>query len=187
MPNELISVRIPDGKGYGLSDIEAKAKKIGITKSEFVMKSIDMMMNFDETFFKKIVEISKEYKAPEWLIIQSLLIKKFADQEAQDQVFGKPDLILNDLIAFGEPNKLFNYLKNEYVQKYELQLAEQLVIDEAMGSKLSEEQKSLLIKHHKGNAWLESNEYRKEQELRAKYADVFAKNKELRKSDRGDE
>ena len=60
MADNKINVRIPDGTGYGLSDIEAKAKGLGLNKSEFIMAGIDLVMNLDDATIAKAIKKYKE-------------------------------------------------------------------------------------------------------------------------------
>lgn len=67
MPNELISVRIPDGTGYGLLDIDKKAEGLGFkNKSEFLICAVTLMLQADEHTLLKAKEDSSNRYLPIW-------------------------------------------------------------------------------------------------------------------------
>lgn len=131
MDDNKINVRIPDGTGYGLSDIENRAKELGLNKSEFIMKAVDMMMNFDEEFYKKVQTYSKAAQIPEWLVIQNLIIERMAYRAAKveaDTLTGE-DRVLVKVLTVPEGNSFrtataeeyFNALKRDFFIKEQSQ------------------------------------------------------------------
>ena len=169
MDDNKINVRIPDGTGFGLADIEAKAKSLGLNKSELVMKGISMMMNFDEVFLQRIKVFALGLHIPEWLVMQNMIIKRMANEAAEYEVYGGGTRVLTEFMLVGEGlerrsitgEELFNILKGQYVQEYEKKLVEQTLREERYGIPLQEKEKAVLIKHRCGNAWRESDEYKK--------------------------
>lgn len=172
-----INVRIPDGTGYGLSDIDAKAKSLGLNKSEFIMKGINMMMNFDEVFLKKVQAYSK---GPEWLTLQNLIIRRMAQDDANAHVWGTHSEALYEFISTndgtgyksvtGEP--LYNILKKMFIEDEEKEKVKVLLDNEKYGLRVNENDKKLLIKYRVGQAWLESDEYKEVLERKA-YVEKF--------------
>lgn len=169
MEDNKINVRIPDGTGFGLADIEAKAKSLGLNRSEFVMKAVSMMMNFDEEFLKEIQGFSEGLHIPEWLVIQNMIINRLADEDAEYEVYGggRRRLLL-EFMQVGEGierrtltgKPLHAELKAEYVIKHEKDLVKQALEEEAAGAPLDEKEKELLIKYRVGHVWFESEEYK---------------------------
>ncbi|SHH87085.1 hypothetical protein [Desulfosporosinus lacus] len=196
MEDNKINVRIPDGTGYGLSDIEAKAKKLGMNKSELIMKGVSMMMNFDEVFLKRIQGYSEGLHIPEWLVLQNMIIKRMADEAAHYEVYGNSTKLLDEFMLIGDGierrsvtgEELFNSLKDQYVIKYERKLVEQALNEEKYGT-LHSREKALLIKYRAGDTWRESEEYKQElerqalekkqiEEIEKKYPEAARKQKE---------
>jgi hypothetical protein len=127
-----INVRIPDNTGYGISDIDAKAKKLGITKSELVMKAITLMMNLDDELCSKIQIYSKSANIPEWVVIQNLLIETMASRAAKIELgtFIGEDATLvkivtvpdgSDGVKIATPAEYFNALKHDFLIKEKMQ------------------------------------------------------------------
>lgn len=127
-----INVRIPDSTGYGISDIEVKAKKLGITKSELIMKAITLMMNLDDELCSKIQIYSKSANIPEWVVIQNLLIETMASRAAKIELgtFTGEDATLvkivivpdgSDGVKIAIPAEYFNALKHDFLIKEKMQ------------------------------------------------------------------
>lgn len=180
---ERLQSTIPNSNKWHNEDVEVKAKKLGMEKSEFILNAVDMMMNFDEIFFKRIQEYSNGLHIPEWLVIQNMIIKRMADEAAECEVFGQNGKVLDEFIMTGEGNKhetmtgekLFNFLKDQSIQKYERKAVKMLLQEESYGVPLNDKDKALLIKHRTGKAWIESDEYKKEQTAREEYKNLMKK------------
>ena len=71
--------------------------------------------------------------------------------------------------------KLFNCLKDKSIQKYERKAIRRLLKGESMGMPLKDKEKALLIKYKVGKAWIESDEYKKEQESEKNYQELLKK------------
>lgn len=124
---ERLQATIPNSNKWHNEDIEAKAKELGMEKSEFILNAVDMMMNFDEVFLKKIQRYSNGLHIPEWLVIQNMIIKRMADESAEFEVFGTGKRVLDEFVMAGDEDnhrtitgdELFNHLKKLYIQKYQ--------------------------------------------------------------------
>jgi len=127
MAQEKLQVTIPTSNKWHNEDIEAKAKEMGIEKSELVLKAVDMIMNFDKTTYQKIEAMSEGLKLPEWLVIQNLIINTFADKAADRDLNGNRPEILKEFTAMsdGEDYKiltgvpLYDRLKEYHTKKYQ--------------------------------------------------------------------
>lgn len=125
MTQEKLQATIPAANKWHNEDIEVKAKKLGMEKSEFILKSIDMMMNFDEEFYKKIQKYSEGLNAPEYIVIQNMIIKNMASDAAKVETntwVGKDKImsefqVVNDkgIIKMVTGEELFNSLKEEFI------------------------------------------------------------------------
>lgn len=127
MAQEKIQLTIPSSNKWHTEDVERKAKELGFEKSEFIMKAIDMMMNFDNTFFKKIQEYSAGLNTPEYMVIQNMIIKNMALDAAkvETDTWGGSDKLMSEFQAVNEKGtirmltgeELFNNLKEEFIFK----------------------------------------------------------------------
>lgn len=77
-PQERVFATIPLEHEWHTEDIEQKAKELNITKGDFLLKAIDLMLHFDPYFLNLINSISTTMKVPEWLVIQNFIIAKHA-------------------------------------------------------------------------------------------------------------
>ena len=127
-----INIRIPDSTEYGISDIEVKAKKLGITKSELIMKAITLIMNLDDELCSKIQIYSKSANIPEWVVIQNLLIETMASRAAKIElgtltgegatlvkIITVPDG--SDGVKIANAAEYFNALKHDFLIKEKIQ------------------------------------------------------------------
>lgn len=125
MANELISVRIPNGNKWNLKDIEEKSQKYGMEKSEFILAAIDMLMNFDEVFFKKIQSYAKGLNIPEYIVLQNMVINQFAKEAAEEAAYGPLRKVLHEFVHVTDEKgprtltgeELFNVLKDLHLQE----------------------------------------------------------------------
>lgn len=169
MPNELLSVRLPVNS-FTLKDVDKKTSELGLTRSELVIKAVDMMLNFDKVFIEKAQHYSKGLHIPEWLVIQNMAIKRMVELDTHRKVWNAGNLLpefvfIDDKAVTG--SELIKRLENQTFQEEEKKKVEALLRREYYGVPISNEDKALLIKHRAGKAWLESEEYKKEMEIQA--------------------
>ena len=62
--------------------MDEAAKKLGMSRNELIVNGINLMVNFDTHFYKRLEAYSKRLNVPMWLAIQNLIIKRWA-QDAQ--------------------------------------------------------------------------------------------------------
>jgi len=173
MANELIQARKTNDT-YTLADLDHKAAELGMNRSELINKAVDILMGFDAVFFKKIQGYSEGLHIPEWLVLENMIIKRMADEAAEIEVYGGGTRLLDEFMLVGDGaehrsvtgEELFNSLKGQYVIKYERKLVRQLLGEEKYGL-VDAKGKALLIKYRCGQAWLQSDEYKREQEIHA--------------------
>lgn len=184
---ERLQTTIPNSNKWHNEDVELKAEKYGMSKKDFILNAVDMMMSFDEIFFKKIQKYSNGLHIPEWLVMQNMIIKRIADEAAETEVFGTHRRVLDEFMMMGEGSErktttgeeLFNILKKIYIKKYEQRAVNAILKKEASGMTINENEKALLIKYRAGKAWFESDEYREEIERSKKIDEYFKENKIL--------
>ena len=68
--------------------IDKRAAEMGINKTEFFRRAVDMLLNFDKSFLD-ILDQYTRLGLPEYLVIQNLIIKAEAEMAARDEVSGK--------------------------------------------------------------------------------------------------
>lgn len=105
---------------FTLADIDAKAKKLGLTRTEFLLKSLEMMMGFDLVLIKRIERYSRKLDTPEWLVIQNMLIDRFAEDAAEIEVYGERTRVLYEFMKTNEGTltgeELFGVLKEQKIR-----------------------------------------------------------------------
>lgn len=127
MAQEILRATIPSTNKWHTEDIEAKAKELGMEKSEFILKAVDMMMNFDKEFYKRITQYSEGLNAPEYIVIQNIIIKNMALDAAkvETDTWGGTDKLMTEFQAVNEKGtikmltgeELFNNLKDQFVSE----------------------------------------------------------------------
>jgi hypothetical protein len=149
-----------------LADIDKRAGEIGMSRSQFVNMALEMILSFDNELWQRISNYSEGLHIPEWLVIQNMLIKRFAEEAAHIEVWGPSTKMLDEFVNFdgktATGEELFNMLKQRAKKEEEREKIEVLLKEEIWG--LDEEDKQFLFKHRAGRAWYESEEYKKEQE-----------------------
>lgn len=84
---ERLQATIPKDNDWHLQDIVDKAKSYDLDKSDFILKGVGLLQNLDPLVFKEIQKKSAAMHIPEWLYIQNVMIKSFADDIAFRDVF----------------------------------------------------------------------------------------------------
>lgn len=83
-----IRARIPNKSAYSLEDLDRKAEDLGMSRSQFVLRAVDMLLNFDKSFLD-ILDQYTRLGFPEHLVIQNLIIKAEAERAAVNEVNGE--------------------------------------------------------------------------------------------------
>lgn len=187
---ERLQTTIPSSNKWHSEDVELRAKALGMEKSELVFNAVDMMMNFDEIFLKRIQSYAEGLHIPEWMVMQNMLLDRMANESAEYKVYGKRPKLLVEFMLIGEGTErrsvtgkeLTDSLEEMYVRKFEKELLKQTLQEERYGIPLQKRERDLLIKYRCGNAWLESDEYKseieEEKQFNEKYPDAVRKQKE---------
>lgn len=127
MAQEILRATIPTSNKWHIEDIEAKAKEMGMDKTEFILKAVDMMMNFDKNFIKRIQGYSEGLNVSEYMVIQNMIIKNMALDAAkvETDTWGGTDKLMTEFQAVNEKGtikmltgeELFNNLKEQFVSE----------------------------------------------------------------------
>lgn len=125
MAQEKLQVTIPTTNKWHTEDVERKAKALGLEKTEFIMKAIDMIMNFDDVFLNRIIEYSEGLKVPEYMVIQNMIIKNMALDSAkvETNTWTSKDKLMSEFQSVNEKGilkmltgeELFNNLKEQFI------------------------------------------------------------------------
>lgn len=151
---DALSVRLIK-KSLSLEQIDKRASELGLNRSQFVTKALLMLVNFDLDFWKKIARYAENLRLPEWVVIQNMLIKRFAREDAEAQVFGRQSKMLDEFISFHDETgprtptgeELYNILKAQYVLEFERKLLRQALAEEAAGTPLHPKKEAILKKY----------------------------------------
>lgn len=68
--------------------MDEAAKKLGMSRNELIVNGINLMVNFDTHFYKRLEAYSKRLNVPMWLAMQNLIIKRWAQDAAKSDVYG---------------------------------------------------------------------------------------------------
>lgn len=127
-----VTIVLPTSADWDIDTITAAAEKRGITRNEFMTKSIEFMLNIDDTAWNMITNYSKGLKVPENVIVQNILIKRAAEQAAQMEAYGRiTNGVLDEFISVSKDQEtwemltgeeLFKVLKDKYVREYKKQI-----------------------------------------------------------------
>lgn len=125
MAQEIVRATISLSNKWHNEDIDIKAKELGMDKTEFILNAIDMMLNFDEDFYKKIQGYSEGLNIPEYLIIQNMIIKNMAMDAAkvETNTWTTKDKLMTEYQMVNEKGtiktltgeELFNNLKEQFI------------------------------------------------------------------------
>jgi len=129
---ERIVTAIPVASKWDLSDIEVRAAELGIDKNEFVIKAVDLLMNFDNDFLNYIKYFAEGMKLPEYLVIQNMIFFRKLDEEAQNEVFGSSTKMVEGFMSVTDEKgtraltgkELEKHLKPMKIKQYKAQLEE---------------------------------------------------------------
>ena len=123
---EIIKTTVPTNNDWHTNDLEEKAEALGLNKSEFILKAVDFMVNFDTDIWKMIEKSSKGLKVDECVMMQNMFIKALAKKEAFKEVYGEYEvkfleefMFVNDESGYHmmTGQKLLNVLKETYANE----------------------------------------------------------------------
>jgi len=86
MKIERLNTAIPKNNKWHEEDIRAKAAELDIKPSEFVLKALDAALGFDNDFVKRITAYADALNVPLHIVIQNIIIDRWAREEAEDAV-----------------------------------------------------------------------------------------------------
>ncbi len=113
--------------------LEKRSKEIGMTFTDLLKTGAMMYASFDPVFMEKISGMSEATKIPEYLVIQNMIIKRLADDAADQEVYGKRPRSLPEF-SFTENGpitgaELFEMLKARKIGILEVEKENQLLAE----------------------------------------------------------
>lgn len=129
MAQEIIRATVPANNNWHTEDLEAKATAMGMSKSDLILKAVDMMVNFDDDFLKYIKHYSDGLKIPEYMVIQNMIILRMGEEAAQREVHGSLRKSLDEFIHVIDDKgprtltgkELYTVVKNSKVEELKRQ------------------------------------------------------------------
>ena len=121
-----VQLTIPASNKWHTEDLEAKAEKVGMSRSEYSLMALDTFMGFDNDFIKTMQQYADGYNIPLYVVIQNFVIDKLAKEKASDKVYGQQSRIRKEFITVsdGAGNRMMtgeeldNTLVDLYTREY---------------------------------------------------------------------
>lgn len=151
MSSNLIQARITAGAGFTREDVDKRAAENGLSRSEFLLKAVELLMELDAKFVSKLESVAVKYKVPLWAVIQNYI----TGEETERKFFGRyvrgTELefarIEGNLLGYEELKRL---LEDEYGRQHQaaLQAAlwKSIAVKQVAGEKLTKEEQELINK-----------------------------------------
>ena len=82
MAQEQIRATVPAGNPWHTEDIEAKAAKMGMDKSSFILSAVDMLYNMDQEILAEVEKYASALHLPAWLVMQNMVVDQLTEYKA---------------------------------------------------------------------------------------------------------
>lgn len=133
--------------------VKEKAAQHGLTQSEYAIKALTLLSGFDVALYKQIEAYAARFDIPSWLVIQNIIIKRFALDAAESEVLGDNTTLLREFcesdIGPIAANDLYDMLKQSYIHDLEMKRFERIMEFKANDWDLAEEDIEFLEKYQK--------------------------------------
>lgn len=147
--------------------IDAKVEELGISKNQYINQALELYTGLDKKFFKALNGLAADLNITPADLIQRRFARWFGKVDAFVEIYNTYEF-LKDTSSAGDFESDYLFFKKTEVEKLEKEIVEHAYKLEIHGAELEDYQKRLMIKYRMGNAWLESDEYKREVEM-AKY------------------
>lgn len=115
-----ISVRFTEDASFTVADVDERAKQFNMSRSALIQMGLEFIMNFDPVLLDKINQLSKALKVPAWLVVQNMLIKRFALDAARAEM-GQSRIVYDEFLFTSEGvitgEELFEQIKQNEVKR----------------------------------------------------------------------
>ncbi len=101
---EEIRATVPARNAWHTRELEEKAKKHGLKKSEFILKAVDTFINFDDEFIEFIDDTAFNNHVAPYMVIQNMIINSLAREAAEDIVDGPRGRIRHEFTNVSDSN-----------------------------------------------------------------------------------
>lgn len=147
MKNVMVSIQVTDLEKEFLKVVAEKRDHTSL--ATLIKHAAHLYAMFDPVFMEKIRGMSEATKIPEYLVIQNMIIKRLADDAADQEVYGKRPRSLPEF-SFTENGpitgaELFEMLKARKIGILEVE-KENLLVSESQHVRLSKEDAEWLKK-----------------------------------------
>ncbi len=149
------------------------AKMKGQNINQFINNLVNEKVNTASFVIEKIVEYEKRFGISEQNQKMIALAMFYAKNDAGLETKGVGVFLITGDIYFEE---LYLELKRKLVEEFEQSMLPVIAEFERNGTQLDEKSKKIAIKYRIGKTWLESEEYKKEQQIQAEIARLGLKN-----------
>lgn len=113
-----ISIMLPED--VSLSDVDARAKERGMTRSAFSAAAIKLVMDMDPDVLAQMEKLAADLKIPVGLVISNKLIKLLALEDARNEVSGAQRVLLHEFMFTDKGpltgQALYDELKGLYLE-----------------------------------------------------------------------
>lgn len=151
--------------------ISEKVNELNVSKNQYINDALELYSGFDTNFLKTLRGLAADMSLEPWDLIQRRLTQWFGKINAYCEIYGTYPHFFMDTITQKDFENDYNMHKQVELNKLEKDIVLEALENEKYGIELEEYQKLLLVKYHRGKAWLESEEYQKKIEM-DKYIDA---------------
>jgi hypothetical protein len=131
--------------------IGKRAEQYGIDETDYMIKAAELLNGFNVDLFKQIEAYGARFDVPSWLVIQNIIIKRFALDAAESEVLGDNTTLLREFCENETGpitgNELYNVLKQAYIHDLEMKRFERIMEFKANDWDLSEEDRVFIEKY----------------------------------------
>src|SRR5690554_2826437 len=110
---EKVQATIPASNKWHTEDLEVKAEKHGMSKSEYLFMAIDTFMGFDDDFIKTMQKYADGLHTEMFIVIQNMIIRQLARNEVRQNVWGKAGEILDQFLTIDRGDGPYMMTGNE--------------------------------------------------------------------------
>ncbi len=123
---EEIRATVPANNSWHTKELEEKAAKYGMKKSDFVFMAVDAFINFDDEFLQTLKKQSARLHIPMYIMIQNTIISNIAKNRAKNEVCGGMPGQLDEYPMFSDASDSYmltgkaleEYLFDQYVKEF---------------------------------------------------------------------
>lgn len=147
--SERLAIRLNEND-FSNEDLDKKAEKLDITRTDLVKKAIKVVLELDPLFIKNIDKIAKNANVNFADVIKGFAVRRIAEIDARKEVWGS-STVLKELQTTDQgsldSNELYKLLKDEFIFRMEREKFSQIMGKQKAGLDLNEEEEKFLEKN----------------------------------------